>query len=174
MTILIPKPIRDCFSAARALDESISLITSVAPGSAGAAVLGIFGGGALTLPPANKLIQTAGRIALAALGFVAFQFTGGYVTAACVLGSLISLPAVAIVGSTSLSMYGISAAWSSLFTGCLTTLGLGLAGLAGGAVLSELYDIVPFGIGDCAISSLAEKLEKPLVKDWRREPARHF
>ena len=161
---IMPKPLRNIFYGINATKEGLHVIDDAQPGSVQAALIGILGPDLLFRSPPEEVIKAALRIAVATLGFFAFQFTGGFVVVASVLGSLISLPAVAIVGSASLFVGSLSAAASALATGSLTSLGISLGCLASGMALSELHDIVPFGIGEMAFSWIAANTARDLVR----------
>jgi hypothetical protein len=164
MSLLIPRPIRDIVTGPFIIRSAAQEMQGFKAGSAQAAVIGIFGGGKLTLPPAENMIKGALRISLAVVG--AMFLSGSSFTVALVIGAIVSLPTAAIVGGSALYISGVTAAQVALATGSFFTLGSSILLLASGYILLECHDIIPLGLAEGTIRSIAGQNSKQLASSF--------
>jgi hypothetical protein len=156
MIQLIPRPVRDMVTAPSDTKKAYQGIHQM--GIGGQAIIGMFGGGRLTLPPAERMAKAALRISLAALGaFFALKMSW-HLGACALLGGMVSLPATAIAFGTYFLGIGLCATKTALAKGTLSALATCLGGIVGGYLTLEAHDIVPFGVGEIVIDRAAKTL----------------
>lgn len=165
MINLVPKPIRHLFAESQPLRKEVKAFSKKGrPGDLTNAIFTVFAAPINTTlnmwakDVAQKKAEAVIRIALAATGAGILCYSGGAVATSAVAASLISLPAVAIASGTCLMAQGITAVVSSLSTGILTELGIGLVTFASGWLALELHNVVPFGIMEMSSVGLTDKL----------------
>lgn len=162
---IVPAPIRDIVFTQFEIRNCRDDMRGAQPGSADAALIGVFGGGVVSQPLAAKLIGATSRVALAAIGAYAVSSFGLSLPVAAVLSGIVSLPALSIAGGSWILYHGVAASVSALATGSFTTLGIGVACLAGGWITLENYDVAELGLAEqCVISPLCTKYSEPLLK----------
>src|SRR4051812_1739979 len=122
-SLLIPRPIRDIVMAPFLISSNVKKMKGFQAGSAEAAIVGTFGGGAWNLPLANGMIKACARTALAGLAVIALS--GKSLAVAAIIGSFISMPATVIVGGAALLLNGYNAISLALATGSLISTGSG-------------------------------------------------
>lgn len=161
----IPRPIRDIVLAPSTLKRTVhSLEQMCTPGSARAAIIGIFGGGWATLPIAKRMIQAAIRIGIAVLGvFFVIGCNRSMIMTTALVG-LISLPAAITMNGGLLLIGGISVIAQAIVTNSLTSLGLGSFLMLGGFLTLEFHDIFPIGLGEGVIQSVAEEYQGAITQ----------
>lgn len=166
MSFIIPRPVRDIVVGPFEINHRVNQIRNTGPDSAASAIVGIFGGGFITLPPASKMMAASARLSFAALGAFALYKAGSSIAIAAVLGATVSLPSVAIVGGSWLLYHAATALTASLASGSFMTLGIGMASLAGGWLTLECHDIIPFGIAERLIVNTLVNAYSQSVAGW--------
>jgi hypothetical protein len=164
MLQIVPRPLRDIVAGPYFSRNAVSAVMRGCEENQGMnAVIGILGGGHITLPPAKQMIRAMLRTGMVAAIALALIKTQGSLAVGAVLTGIISLPAFAIAGGSVLLYSGCAAVYSTLASGCLTTLGIGLAFAAGGFITLEMHDIYPIGIAESTmIEPMADAYAKPL------------
>lgn len=116
--------------------------------------------------PEERLAQAVLHVALAALGYLVVFNMGGSSAIAATMGSVISFPAVAIVGGSWLLYNAGASAVAALASGSFGTLFTALISLWAGYGLLEYHDAVPFGVAEHVISKITEKVKQPLAQSF--------
>lgn len=166
MLQIIPRPVREIVAGPFLSRNAFSAISEGCEQNQGInALVGMFGGASVTLPPAKEMISAMLRTGLVAAIALALLKTHSSLAVGAVLTGIVSLPALAIAGGSFLLYSGCATVYSTLATGSLTTLGIGLACVAGGYLTLELHDICPIGLAETfAILPMADAYAKPLTE----------
>lgn len=116
------------------------------------------------------MIKSVLRISLAGLGALAVLGTNVALTPAIILGAFVSIPALSIAGGSILLYQGTALAISSLATGSLQALFLGLVLGHVGWFALETYNFRPIvGIAEKLINNAANSWSTGVVKILNRK-----
>lgn len=163
MIQIIPRPYRDIICGPFQIRNNINVMKNQKDGSAGAALIGCFGGGFLTLPLAENIIKGTLRTALAAAGAFALFKLNISLPVASVVASTVSLPSVCVAGGSWLLGNGAAATISALSSGSFAALGVGFLSLGAGWLVLEKYDLLPIGLGEKAVDKITDDWKGPLI-----------
>jgi hypothetical protein len=171
---MIPRPIRDIvgtFFYLRNLDL-ISLRQAVSEagpkGQESEQLLAAMGKQEYTnlLPIANNMIKATFRTVVAACGVFAVVQGGYSVPVAFVLGAVSSLPTTLVAVGAVVAYQGTALVITSLTTGILSQLGMGLSSVTLGYIVCEFYDFryFEFGITEGLLQAITDSSSASLVK----------